>query len=454
MSARLRQVVADLRLLAVIGAPLIGNNLASIGVNVGDTLMASRLGAEQLAGVAIGSGIWVALFLLGLGIIMALGPTVAQHFGAGRDLDIGHDTRQGLWLACLVSVLVIVVMRSMAPVLARLGIERAIAVLAQDYLDALSFGVFGAYGYHVLKQMNEGVGRALPIMTVVTISLPINVLLNYSFLFGRFGAPALGAPGCGLGSGISFWLMFLMLAGYTARSPHYRRFGLWRALERPDGAAVARLIGLGLPIGLSLFLQSGLFTGVALLMAKLGTNAVAAHQITLNYCGLVFMVPLGFAMALTVRVGQAIGAREVQAARRMGLIGVILCGSLASVAATATLNFAPAIVGVYTRDPAVAAVALTLFRVAALLQFADGVQVAASFALRGLKDTRVPLLINATSYWGIGFSLAIICGRPDAAGAAGIWGGLAIALGVAAVLLSVRFLVVSGRLLASTRTAS
>ncbi len=443
-SAQLR---ADLRSLVVIGAPLIINNLSSIGVGVADTMMAARLGSVQLAGVAIGNGVWIALFLLGLGIIMALGPTVAQHFGAGRDAEIGHDTRQGLWLALLVSLLVMLAMRNSAPLLVAVGIEHEVARLAQGYLDYLSWGVPGAYGYHTLKQMNEGVGRTVPVMTVVTAVLPLNVLLNYAFLFGAIGMPALGAPGCGLGSALSFWVMLALLAGHTLSSPHYRRFGLWRALERPDIAALKRLLALGLPIGVSLFLQSGLFTAVAMLMGSLGSAAVAAHQVALNYCGIVFMAPLGFAMALTVCVGQAVGRRDFNAVRRIGYTGFVLCGLCTTTAAVTTWCFAPRIIALYTTDPAVVAIALALFKIGASLQLADGLQVAAAFALRGLKDTRVPLVLNALNYWGVGFTLAYALARHGGAGAAGIWIGLSTALWVASFLLIGRFVILTRRLL-------
>ena len=441
-----RQVGADLRAIISVGAPLIINNLSSIGVGVADTMMAARLGSLQLAGVAIGSGVWIALFLLGLGTLMALGPTVAQHFGAGRDRAIGHDTRQGLWLAVLISIIVIVAMRHMGPLFVAVGIEPAIARLAQAYLDALSWGVPAAYGYHTLKQMNEGIGRIVPIMTVVTAVLPLNVMLNYGFLFGRLGFPALGAPGCGLGSAISFWVMFALLAGHTLYAPHYQRFEIWRAMERPSGTAIRGLVALGLPIGISLFLQSGLFTAAAMLIGALGSAAVAAHQITLNYCGIVFMVPLGFAMALTTRVGQAMGRRDIESARRIGLTGFALCGVCTLTAGITTLLFAPHLIALYTHDPRVVAIALTLFKIGAGLQMADGLQVAAAFALRGLKDTRVPLLLNALNYWGIGFTLAYVLEHYADAGARGIWIGLATALWVASVLLIGRFVLLTQRL--------
>ncbi|MCB1748867.1 MAG: MATE family efflux transporter [Gammaproteobacteria bacterium] len=429
----------DVAAIVRIGSPLIVTNVFSIGVAVADTLMAASLGPGALAAVAIGSGVWIALFLLGLGTVMALGPTVAQHYGAGQHARIGADTRQGLWLALLVALPVIVAMRSSTPLLRWVGIDEAVIAPAQGYLDLLSWGVPAAYAYHAFKQMNEGVGSTVPIMTVMALALPLNVALNYAFLFGRLGAPALGAPGCGLGNAIAFWIMLAMLAFHTLRAPRYRRFEIVTRWDWPQRATQRRLLVLGVPIGCSLFLQSGLFTTVALLMGALGTVAVAAHQVVLNYSGLVFMVPLGFGMALTVCVGQAVGRGDLASAARIGYTGMALCGALSLLAGLTTLLLAGRIAALYTADAAVARLAGELFRIAAFLQIGDGVQVAAAFALRGLKDTRVPLLLNAFNYWGIGFVLAWLLGIELGYGAHGIWAGLAVALCTAGVLLIARF---------------
>jgi MATE family multidrug resistance protein len=438
-------VARDVRALCVIGWPLILNNLFNIGVNVADTLMIGRLGSTQLAALSIGSGVWIGVFLAGLGVIMALGPTVAQHYGAGRHAEIGHDMRQAIWLALAMSVLVITVMHHVEPVLAWIGIQPEVSEIARGYLHALSFGVPGVYLYHVMRQMNEGIGRTVPIMIVMGISLAINVALNFGFVFGHFGLPPLGTVGSGVGSAMTFWCMFAMIAIHMRRSPHYARFVLWTGLEKPDRHALARLVGLGGPIGLSLMLQAGLFTTLALLMGSLGKQFGAAHQITLNYAGLVFMIPLGLAMATTVCVGQAIGRDDPRHARRLGVTGIAVCGSIASTVAALTWWFAPKIAGLYTHDATVVPLATSLLAVSAVLQVGDGTQTAAAGALRGMKDTRVPLLINACIYWGVGFSVAWVLGFRQGAGAIGIWTGLASALCTAAVALSLRFMWVARR---------
>ncbi|MGE0857455.1 MAG: MATE family efflux transporter [Gammaproteobacteria bacterium] len=443
-------VGAELRALIALGAPLILNSLFSIGVSLGDTMMAARLGPTQLAGVALGNGLWIAAFLFGLGVVMALGPTVAQHFGAGRHAEIGPDLRQGLWLALAVAALVVAALRHMDPVFALFGIAPEVAMLAQGYLDHLCWGVPAAFAYHAFKQLHEGIGRTVPVMVVMAVALPVNVLLNYGFLFGRLGLPALGAPGCGLGTGITFWLMLTLLAGHARRALDQRQFALWARFDWPDAAVMRRLVALGLPIGLSLLLQSGLFTVIALLIGRLGSAAVAAHQVALNVCGLVFTVPAGLAMALAVRVGQAAGRGDARAVRRIGTIGILLCGGCSGTAALVTWFLAAPIVALYSQDPQVTAIALSLSPLAAALQFADGVQVATAFALRGLKDARVPLLLNAATYWGVGFTLAWLGAHRPAPAASDIWLGIVAALWVVAALLITRFARLTARMLAET----
>ena len=446
--------LTDARAVVVVGWPLILNNLFNIGVNVSDTLMVGRLGATQLAGLSIGSSLWIVTFLAGLGILMALGPTVSQHYGARRMLQIGRDTRQAVWLALGISAIVAVVLNHVSPLLLWLGIETDVVDLAQGYLRGVSIGVPGCYLYHVMRQLNEGIGRTIPIMVVMGIALIANVAISYCLVFGALGFPALGAVGSGIGNGIAYWLMFAMITIYVSRAPVYGQFALWQRLERPDPVILRRLLALGGPIGGSLLLQAGLFTALALLMGTLGKTYAAAHQITLNYAGLVFMVPLGLAFGTAVLVGQHIGAGNPEHARRIGNTGIVLCAVVALGVGVLTFFSAHFIAHIYTNDTAVAALATSLLGISAVLQAGDGTQSAAAGALRGLKDTRTPMLINGAIYWGIGFSLAWLLGIRMGLGAYGIWIGLASALCVAAVVLTWRFRVVIARHVAAVPAPS
>jgi len=430
----------DLKAICIVGLPLVFNNFSSFGVNLADTLMASAFGPKQLAAVALGSGVWISLFLLGLGTLMSIGPSIAQHYGAGRYDEIGIDTKQGFWLALGVSVITIVIMRSFHPVYLWIGIDPEVSVLAQGYLDGLSWGVLGAFLYHTLKQMNEGVGNTVPIMIVMVGVLPINILINYCLMYGKFTSEPMGAPGCGLGSGLSFWLMYFLLYQYVRTSKKCRRFLNSVRPIAPNWISLKRLIGLGFPIGLSLFLQSSLFTSVALLMGSLGTQAIAAHQIVLNFSGLIFMLPLGLGMALTVCVGQSVGHGDLDSANRIGLTGIFVCLLISMITAFLTWTFAAEIVGFYTTDITITVLATQLLRVAAFLQVGDAVQTAAALALRGLKDTLTPMILNGLNYWGVGFLWAYLLGIVCGVGPVGIWLAITISLCLAGCLLVTRFI--------------
>jgi MATE family multidrug resistance protein len=287
--------------------------------------------------------------------------------------------------------------------------------------------------------MNEGLGRTFPIMIIMGTSLPINVALNYVLMYGKFGVPPMGAVGAGLGSGLTFWLMFIFIAVYTERSRYYERFALGGRLERPHWPAMRHLLAVGLPIGGSFLLQAGLFTVVALIMGSFGTVIVAAHAVTLNYASLVFMIPLGIGMATTSLVGQAVGRGHALEARRVGYVGITICFILMCLTGAATIVFAVDIAHLYSDDANVVALSASLLILAAVMQLGDGSQVTAAGALRGLKDTRIPLLINAVVYWGVGFTIAYYVGVSLAYGAWGVWFGLACCLWLAAIALTLRF---------------
>ena len=425
--------------LLAISWPLMFNNLFNIGINAADTLMAGRLGADQLAAVALGSSVWITLFLAGLGVVMAVGPSVAQLFGARQFAQIGGVVHHGFCLGFVVAVLVMIAMHSMGPLMLAANIEPHVVILAEGYLSAMSWGVIGCYWYHCLRQMNEGLGRTIPIMLVMGTSLPINIGLNYIFMYGAFGWSPLGAVGAGLGSGITFWLMFIFIALYTYRARFYQDFELWQKFTKLRVEKLLALIKIGLPIGLSFMLQAGLFTAVALIMGSLGTDVVAAHAVTLNFASIVFMLPLGIGMGATSLVGRAIGAQCPRLARSYGIAAYGMAFVMMLVSATITITLASSIAELYTQDKAVINLAAALLVVAAFLQVGDGTQAAVSGALRGLKDTTVPMVFNAIVYWGIGFTIAYYLAVFRHYGGIGVWIGLAVCIWVAAIFLIWRF---------------
>lgn len=433
------RIVRESRSLLAIGAPLVVHNLCTLALQTIDTVMAGRLGAADLAAVAIGGNLWVPLFLFGMGVLMAVSPLAAYHLGAGQPEAIGGVVRQAAWTSAGVSAAAIAVLSLDAAVLHALGFEPAVIARADAFLDATAIGLPAAFLFQVLRFAAAATGNTLPIMVISAAAVPLNALLNWILIYGKLGAPAMGVVGCGWATTIVHVCMCGGLGLWMARGRGLRELAIFRAFERPRYREIGRQLRLGLPIGAGIFLEASLFGSAALMMGALGTAAVAAHQIALNYAALMFMVPLGISLAMTIRIGYALGAAQADRVRFIGNVGYGLCLAFAGISALCMLLYATPIVRLYTRDGAVLPIASGLLGMAALFQVSDGLQVAALGALRGLQDTRAPMLINAAAYWVVGFPTAYWLGIELGYGPRAVWAGLVLGLSVAAVLLLARF---------------
>ena len=440
-SLRLR---GELAALLRIGGPLMAAQLVQTAMGFFDTVMMGRVGPIELAAVAIGTGLWHALFLFALGILMALSPSVAQLNGAGRIAAIAPLVRQALWLGVALGLFCWAMLRRVEMGLTLLGIEPAIVPIAGDYLRALSWGMPSIFVYMGLRLFSEGIARTRPVLLISLLGLLVNVLANYALIFGRWGFSPMGALGCGIATALGMWTMLVGMVVMMCLDTRYRHYGLFQQWNWPCWRELWPLLVLGLPIGIGLFLETAIFATVALLLGRLGAVAAAAHQVALNVAAMTFMIPLGLSMATTVRVGHAMGVGDPRAARYSGLIGIALSGLFMACMAVLIFVGHRTIARFYTDDAAVVAVAAGLLRLAALFQISDGLQVGALGALRGLKDTRLPLVIVLVAYWLLAFPLACL-GVRAGLGPAGPWLGLIVGLTVAAVLLNLRFWRLSGR---------
>jgi MATE family multidrug resistance protein len=439
------EALAILRL----AGPLVFNNLALAGMNFADTVMAGRLGTRDLAAVAVGGSAWMVVFLFGLGVLMAVSPVVAHAYGAGRWEDAGVVMRQALWLSQALAVLAFTALLGVPLLLAAIGIDPEVVPLTGGYLFAISFGLPGIFAFLAMRFMSEGLGWTRPIMYAAAVGLVVNVFGNWVLMYGNLGFPRLGAVGCGIASAIAMWCMFATMLLYVRRSPRYARFALWRGFEWPRWSTQRDILGLGLPIAASVEAEAGLFAGVALIMGTLGATQVAGHQIAINYAATMFMVPLAFHSATTIRVGQALGRDEPVLARLAGWSGIGLCGAFMLLSALVLLLFREHIAGFYTNDPELLPLATSLLTMAMIFQVSDGLQVGAAGALRGFKDTRVPMLMNVGSYWLIAFPMAWYAGVHARLGPVAIWIALIAGLTVTAILLTTRFARLSNRRVAA-----
>lgn len=437
-----RLLQAEALLLIPLAAPILTAQLAQQTLAFTDTVMAGRVSATDLAGVAVGGSIWGPLFLFLYGVLLAITPMVAQLHGANKTDETGPLVRRGIVVALPLVLIAILLLRNVGFVFTLMDVEPQIAAIATEYLKAISWGLPALAMFFLLRNLSEGLGLVRPSMIIGLASIPVNVAGNYIFIYGKLGLPAMGGVGCGWASAISLWFMCGCMLLTIWRVRRYSMTHFFDLAKQRGAEGATQIIRLGLPIGFSLMIEASIFALIALFLSPLGALAVASHHITLNYSSLIFMIPLSISTAITIRVGHAIGKQRFDRARLVCSTGLLINASIALVTATLTLIFAENIAGIYTRDPQLITVAVGLLYLNALYQFSDAFQVGAAAALRGYKDTRVPLLMVIFSYWVIGlplgYSLALtdLWGPPM--GARGFWISLIIGLSIAAVLLGLR----------------
>ena len=432
------------RSLLKLAGPLIMNNLSIAGMQFADAIMAGQIGASELAAVAVGGSVWFLGFTLCLGLMMAISPIAARLFGEGKLDLIGRYTRQAIWLAILMGVLFFGFVQLFAgSILAYVGIDIAFLGMATGYVEAIVFGAPAIYVFLAFRFTTEGIGYTRPIMYTSLLALVCNVVLNYAFMFGHFGAPALGAVGCGVASAITMWVILIVLGGYIFLSARYKPLQIFARMAPVRLPVLREIVSLGLPISMTITAEAGLFSAISILIGTRGPAITAAHQIALNFASTMFMIPLAISAATTVRIGQALGARNPTLARVAGAMGITMCGVFMAFSALLLLVFRDTIVGIYTQDTSVQTIAISLLLMAAIFQVADGVQIGAAGALRGYKDTRVPMVINMISFWLLAFPISYLAAVTYRASPAMIWLGFVIGLSVAAFLLTVRYVKVS-----------
>ena len=431
----------EVRTTAVLAAPLVAGHLSTGLIGFVDNVIAGRHGTNTLAGVAVGTALFWLPMMVPMGTLMALPPSVSQLDGAGRRAEVGPLFRQALWLSLALGLLLFALLTLSVHALAPMGIAPEVRPAAAAFLHGIRWGIPALTLYYCMRYLCDGLHWTLPTMAFGFGGLLVLLPLGYALTFGAFGFAECGAGGLGVASSIMMWVQALGFALYLVRSRRFEALQLFARFDPPRRREIAALLRTGLPIGVTVAMEGGLFIVTALLIGRIGELEVAAHQIAINVASLCFMVPFGLAEATTVRVGHAVGAgRGSHGVRRAALAGAALALATQSLSATVLLAGHDAIAAVYTRDLAVASLAGTLLLLAAAFQFPDGIQVLSAGALRGLKDTRVPMFIAAFAYWGVGMPLGAGLGLGLGWGPKGMWLGLIAGLLVAAVLMARRFL--------------
>jgi MATE family multidrug resistance protein len=423
--------------------PVLVAQLAVVGSGVIDTVMAGRLSALDLAAVGIGAAIYITVFMTAMGVLMALTPTVAQHYGAGRYAEIGEDVRQCAWLALLLAVGGTLLLRHPEPFIALAQLTPAMEEKVRAYLAAISWGIAPGLAFRIFYGFMSGIGRPRAIMAFNLIGLAAKVPLNALYMYEL----GMGATGCGASTATISWLSAILAWSWCARQPDCADYGVLSRLTFPRPRAMLELARLGLPIGLTLLVDVTAFTFMALFIARLGPTMSAAHQVTANLTILVFMIPLSIGHASLVLVGHALGAGDAATARHTGLIGIAFGLAVSSLVAAGLWLGAEQIAALYTPDTDVRAVAAGLIAIIAVYHLVDALQTVVVNILRGYKRTVVPMAIYVVSLWGIGLGGGYVLGLTDlfgaARGAAGFWVAATAGLSLAGAVVFIYFLIVS-----------
>jgi len=438
--------LSELRATLTLGAPLVLTNLAQIALTTTDVIVLGRLGPSALAAAALGVNLYFGLQIFAIGLISATAPMMAETFGRGRHVvrDTRRTFRQGLWSAVLISVPCWIVLWHTEAVLLFFGQEPQLAADAQVFMHALQWGFLPFLGFIALRSFVAALQRPMWALLVTGTAILFNIAANWVLVFGHLGFPALGLRGSGLSTALSNAFLFFGLALIVGLGPRFRRYHLFGNWWRPDWPRFATLWKLGLPIGATMAFEVTVFNAAVFLMGSFGVAAVAAHSIVLQIASASFMVPMGLSQAATVRVGRAYGAGDRGDITRAGWSAFSL-----AIAFMATMSLimtvAPKLmIGAFVdlNDPANAMVvetAKSFLICAAIFQIADGAQTVGAGMLRGLQDTRVPMLYAALGYWGVGMPLCLLCAFTLGLGGVGIWIGLASSLMVVACVMLQRW---------------
>jgi MATE family multidrug resistance protein len=435
-----RPIAHETRRLFELALPLMGAQLAQMGMGVTDAVMAGRYSSVDLAGIALGGSVFWPVMLLVMGLVQAVTPTVAQLNGANRRGEIGEVIRQGLWLAFTGGMIAVVILNTIGPVYLWMDVDPLAVAVSVPYLKMCSFGIPALMCFFCLRFLADGTGYTRPALWISVGALILKIPLNYVLIHGKFGLPALGGVGCGVAQAIIMWMqLFLILIVVTRR--RFDDTG-WRSrFSRPDWSRIRPLLVIGIPIGATIFAEMGLFSLTTLLLGRFGADVVASHNIAMNINGVMFMPALSLGMAATIRIGFRVGAGELAGARMTAAIAMTATILVALAGALLIYFLRGDMIALYTTETAVFTLSNALLLFVVVFLVFDASQSTALGALRGYKDTRRPMFIALFSYWGVGLPLECALGFGwfgEPMGVYGFWVGLAVALGVAALLLSSR----------------
>ncbi|WP_044748307.1 MATE family efflux transporter [Bacillus alveayuensis] len=426
--------------------PILITQIGLYAMNFFDIMMSGHAGSADLAGVAIGSSIWVPIYTGLSGILLALTPIVAQHLGAGRKKEISFSVIQAGYLAIVISLIVIISGSLFLDlILQQMKLEPIVRQIAHDYLGALSIGIVPLFLYNVFRSFIDALGQTRVTMIITLASLPINVLLNYALIFGKLGFPTLGGVGAGYATAITYWCSCMMAVFTMLYSKPFAGYRVFKQLYKISFQEWKTLLQIGIPIGFSIFFETSIFSAVTLLMSEFATVTIAAHQSAINFASLLYMIPLSISMALTIAVGFEVGAKRLGDAKQYSFLGISIAVVMAVLTSLFLFFFRGEIASIYTQEKEVLELTKQFLLYAIFFQLSDAIAAPIQGALRGYKDVNATFFMSLVSYWLIGLPLGYLLANFTSAHAFGYWIGLITGLAAGALFLFIRLLFIQRR---------
>lgn len=429
------------RLLLTVLIPILVTQLGMYGMNFFDTIMSGQAGPDDLAGVAIGSSIWLPIFTGLSGILIALTPMISQYIGAEEYEKVPFTVMQGLYLAVIIS-LVILTLGSFVldPLLLMMSLTDEVRHIAKHYLIGFSVGMVPLFIYTVYRGFIDSLGQTRITMVITLLALPVNVFFNYLFIFGALGFPRLGGIGAGYASAVTYWFILIVTFLFIYKYEPFQKYQLLKKLYRVSLKKWKEILVLGLPIGLTIFFETSIFAAVTLLMSQFSTATIAAHQAAINFASMLYMIPMSIAFALTIVVGFEIGAKRVHDAKQYSYLGISMALLFSIVAAVILYVTRGPISTLYTADPKVAVFIQSFLIYAIFFQMSDALVTPIQGVLRGYKDVNIPFIMALISFWVLGLPAGFVLANYTELGPYGYWIGLITGLAVCALFLALRLI--------------
>ncbi|PMC39206.1 MATE family efflux transporter [Bacillus sp. UMB0899] len=419
--------------------PILITQLGLFSMNFFDTTMSGKVHPNDLAGVAIGSSLWVPVYTGLSGILLSITPIVAQLVGAKNTKNVPYMVVQGLYVSIFISVIILVSgFFILDPILTNMGLEYEVRHIAKWYLITLSMGIFPLFLYAVLRCFIDALGFTRVTMIITLASLPINFVFNYLFIFGKFGFPELGGIGAGIASAITYWCITAIAIFIIKKRSPFNEYNIFKTLYPISFKAWGEILKIGVPIGLSIFFETSIFAAVTLLMSQYNTVTIASHQAAINFASFLYMLPLSISLALTIVIGQEVGAKRIKDARQYSYLGIGLALLLSTISAALIYFFRPEVASIYTSDAAVLKLTQDFLIYAIFFQLSDAIAAPIQGILRGYKDVNVTFIMALISYWVIGLPVGYLVATFTSLDAFGYWIGLISGLAAGAIGLSVR----------------